>query len=241
MVTFRGVTSGPAASSGLRTVPLPLGTVAGDWAILAITSAGTGEVWTWGDGWTELLQDTFGTAKAGIAVRLITNADVTAGAVTYSQAAVGSTQYALTVYSDAAGFGALGTVTKRPASSTQITALSVPIPAGDLAVVIRLEKSTNNPGPTVVSPATTMRAESYSNASAAPSIWVGDTTAAGDRTFTDPVSSGNGLGVQVPITGSTPSGEPTVSVWDGAAEVTGCTMTVWDGTTEVPAADIIIT
>lgn len=241
-VGFRGATSGAASASGTRSIALPTGTVAGDWAILAIASAGTGEVWTWGAGWTELLQDTFGTAKAGIAIRQITSGDVTAGTVSYSQAAVGSTRYAFVVYSGASGFGTLGAVTKRSSSTNTITAQAVSLTANQRAVVIRLEKATNNPGPSSASPTTTLRAESYSNASAAPSVWVGDTDTAGTRTFTDPVASGNGLGVQVPISpSSAPVGDPKVSVWDGATEVTGCTVSVWDGSTEITISPTALT
>lgn len=235
MATFRGATSGTEGNAGTRNVTLPAGTVAGDWGILAIASAGTGEVWTWGAGWTELLQDTFGTSKAGIAVRQITPGDVAAGYATYSQAAIGSTRHAFATYGGVTGFGSLGAVTKRPSSSPSITAAAVSLTAGQTAVVVRLEKSTNNPGPSSVAPATNMRAQSYSNASAAPSVWIGDTTTAGARTFTDPVSSGNGLGVQVAlIDDAAPPADISVSVWDGATEITGCTLSIWDGTTETP-------
>ena len=232
---FRGAVSGPASAAGVRNVTLPAGTIAGDWAILATSSAGTGEAWTWGAGWTELLQDTFGTSKAGIAVREITAGDVAAGYVTYSQAAAGSSQRALATYGGVTGFGALGAVTKRTASSSTITAAAVTLAAGQTAVVIRLEKSTKNPGPATVTPATTVRAQSYSNASAAPSVWIGDTTTAGARTFTDPASSGNGLGVQVAlIDATTPAGGYLISVWNGTTEITGCTLSIWNGTAEVP-------
>ena len=107
--------------------------------------------------------------------------------------------------------------------------------------MIRFEKSSNNPGPTSPSPATTLLTQWYTNAAAAPSYYFGwyDGPAA-TRTFTDPVASANGMGVQIALIDSSVSTSPTVSVWDGTSEVTGCTVSVWNGISEVAGSTVEI-
>jgi hypothetical protein len=81
---------------------------------------------------------------------------------------------------------------------------------------------------------TTLRAESYGNATSSPSIWIGDYVAPkADRVFTDPVASANGMGVQLPVIDSVVGTTYTVTVWNGTVEQPA-TMSYWDGTTVNP-------
>jgi hypothetical protein len=212
---------------------MPAGTVAGDCFILAAANSDPAAV-TDVDGATALIDAVMGTGRALVVKKIVTAADIASGYTFTRTGGTGSWRYALAVYRGA-GFGTMGAPTYRSASGTTITADgdSITATSGQTVVVVRCEKSTNNPGPATVLPATSLRQQSYGNGTSAPSIWVGDYAApAADRTFTDPIASANGMGVQIPVMDSALG--YTISVWDGTTELPA-TLKVWDGTVEQPA------
>ena len=173
-----------------------------------------------------------GTGSIYIGKKVLNSTDISNGYLALGRGN-GFVNVMIAVFSGVSDFGTPGTVNKRASSSTSITAPAVTLSSGQKALVVRLDKAPSNPGPSSVSPATTRDGYYFPNNSGRGSIWVGEYTGtAADRTFTDTVASGNGAGVQIPVIESAPA-SPTVSLWDGATEITGCTFSVWDGATEV--------
>lgn len=172
----------------------------------------------------------------------LTSTDITNGYLSLSNSS--SSNGARTVifgFYGCAGFATAGSMTFRSGSSNTISAAATTAATGQKVVVIRFEKSSDNPGPALPSPAATLLTQWYTNAAAALSYyfeWYDGPAAT--ITFTDPVASANGTGVQIALIDSSVSTSPTVSVWDGTSEVTGCTVSVWSGTCEVAGSTVEI-
>jgi hypothetical protein len=213
---------------------MPAGTQANDWFVLAASHSDSTTTTNWSTA-TVLIDAVMGTGRNAVVIQKITATDIANGYTFTKLTGTGSWRYAISVYRSN-GFATIGTATYRGASSTSITASasSISPASGQTVVVIRCEKATNNPGPATASPLTTLRAESYGNATSSPSIWIGDYVAPkADRVFTDPVASANGMGVQLPVIDSVVGTTYTVTVWNGTVEQPA-TMSYWDGTTVNP-------
>lgn len=219
--------------------PIPAGSAAGDLVVLAAGTSDSGNVVTLPD-LTQVYGQAVGTGYNAVGWKVLDAGDITAGTLAVDNTAGTNVRGCVVTYRGVDSVGTLGTATKRSGASTTIFAAGVALAAGDLAVVIRLEKSTGNNGPATSSPTVTQRQTYFSGGTASPSIVLAETTTTNqDVTFTDPVSSGNGVGMQLPLlAGSTPPAGPTVSVWDGTTEITGCTVSVWDGSTETAGVTI---
>lgn len=224
------------------TAPLPTGAAAADWVLIGVMGGGTPAITLTKPGTTVVAGQVIGTGWGLVAARQLDAADITAGTIAMTAS---SSQYANTVIvlaKGATGFAAPGTVYKR-ASSVATTTAPAATAATDTqqVVVVQLEKASSNPGSPTVAPATTLLAQNFQNAAAAPSSWAGSYQVAGtaaDRTLTNPVASANALGVQVPVIAAPPPSGIAISLWDGAAEVPVTLAGVWDGTSIQPVASI---
>ena len=234
-ITFVGGSGYSGSNSMTITMPLPGGSAVDDVAIIGVATSDSTNQLSF-PSMTEAYNELTGTSYMALAYKVLDSTDIAAGGLDINETTGTNVRGCCVVYRGVDSVGTIGAATKRSGSSNTIFAAGVPLAAGDLAVVARLEKSTGNSGPVTSSPSVTQR-QTYLNAGTAnPSVVLAETSVSSqDVTFTDPVSSGNGVGMQLPLrAGTTPPPAPTVSVWDGTTEITGATMTVWDGANETP-------
>ncbi len=240
MASFRSFRNSIAAP-GTVAVSLPNGSQENDWVLISIQNGDSGSTVTIDSGVTVLYSGVMGTAKIAYGKKQLTSTDIANGSLSVTlSGTTNSSRVFIVGFYDCLGFDAPGTMTFRSGISNTITALATTATSAQRVVVLRFEKSTNNPGPAAVSPPLTTLAQWYSNAAAAQSYYVGWYQGPGvTRTFTDSVSSGNGMGVQIAITEPV-TVAPTykISVWDGTTEITNATASLWDGTDEVAITSV---
>lgn len=237
--SYKATSQGQMNSGTSHVLTLPTGLAVGDWLVAAGCGGNATPIYDWSaTGLTILVASAaFGTGRWILGYKAVTAADIAAGSWTVAANASQYGVYGMVAYSNCAGFGTAGTATYRAASAATTTALAATLTAGQRCVVIRVEKSTNNPGPAVAAPAVTTRMSRYPNNTSWPSLVMAEYVApAADVVFTDPIATANGVGIQIPILDAVVADASigTVSVWDGTTEITGCVASYWDGTTEVP-------
>lgn len=196
------------AGSGTVTVTLPTGSVAGDLLIITGNNANSATLAVTQpvSGVTSVFNAAMGTGTALLAYKILDATDITAGSVKIS-ATSGSTRVILASYSGVSSVTA-GVVTYRSGSQTTCTAKAVS-GATTMTLVISMDKVTNETGLTSVVPTTTQDAAYFTNATSAPSIYIGHYSGtAADRTITYPIASANGLGIQLALVDTASTATP---------------------------------
>lgn len=219
-------------------IPLPSGSVAGDWVIVGAANNDNTRSMSI-SGATSLYGAGTGSMYAYIGKKQLTSTDITNGYLTISGGSSFTIAAGIVGYSASGGFGTLGTVTAKPGSQATTSALGVSSDGSQDVLVFSLTKHSGNPQTfTSDSPSTTTLVNAILSGGGVPAIHIGVFTSSSTNvTSTWGVASTNGVGAQVAVTQSTPT-NPTVSVWNGTSEITGCTVSVWNGTSEVTGSTV---
>lgn len=216
-------------------VPLPMGSQVGDWAILGACNQAWGAVFTLPG--TVILEAGNNTMRYGLCAKQLDSSDITAGALTVGLDAGSAQQVAAVcvVYSEAAGFGSVGTVWNKGATSLPYTVAPMVTSDGsqDILVFSLIKHSSGSQAYSSTAPTTTSLQEAVKTGSGVPSAFVGVYTgAAAERTNTWAASSSNGVGFQIAVTPTSASpsaGVEIIGAWNGSAVQPAELMGVWDG------------
>lgn len=240
--TRRGSDQYSATTGTSHNVPLPSGSVAGDWVVLAVSAINTAFTLTL-PGTSMFASTVSNTMTYAASKKQLTSTDITNGYLTFTTSSAQNVTAVIVGYSESDGFATPGTVTAKPGSQATTSAVATGVTSDgtqDILVFSLLKHSGNPQTFTGNSPATTTLQTVIQNGSGVPSAHVGVYTgSAATRTSTWGVSSANGVGFQIAVT---PSAGITGTVTADSPTVTAAVPTLtWSGTVSEPSGSGAIT